>query len=79
MFISLRGVALETILPPIEKKKNLYSQRLLKIKEKGLLVIDDNNILGRGDLFIRLNLVFPDNILDYKSDIKKIFNNINEC
>merc|ERR1712086_273426 len=74
----INGDKLEINLSKLDKKNNLYNQRFLIVKEKGLLIIDNNIILGRGNLFIKFNLVFPDNILEYKTDIKKIFNNINE-
>ena len=49
--------------------------RDIQVKHCGLPINDNGKDLGRGDLFIRLNLFLPPNLDNYQDDIKKIFYN----
>ena len=65
---------IEEISPLITNEK-MTCTREIQIKQKGLPISDNGKDLGRGDLFVRLNLVLPPNLDDYQEDIKKIFSN----
>ena len=65
---------IEEITPLVTEGK-MSCSRDIQIKHKGLPISDNGKDLGRGDLFVRLNLSLPPNLDNYQDEIKKIFCN----
>jgi DnaJ-class molecular chaperone len=62
-------------IPKLVSDKELNSHRDIEIKNRGLPISENGNIMSRGNLIIRLNLVLPSNLDNYREEIKKIFLN----
>lgn len=62
-------------IPTLLANDKIKCNRDIQIKQKGLPISDNGKDLGRGDLFVRLNLALPPNLDNHQDDIKKIFGN----
>ncbi len=74
-FEHIDGTEIIEEISPLITNEKMTCTRDIQIKQKGLPISDNGKDLGRGDLFVRLNLVLPPNLDDYQEDIKKIFSN----
>ncbi len=74
-FEHIDGSEIVEEIAPLVTNNRIKCSRDIQVKHKGLPISDNGRELGRGDLFIRLNLVLPPNLDNYQEDIKKIFCN----
>ena len=74
-FEHIDGSEIVEEIAPLVTDNRIKCSRDIQVKQRGLPISDNGKELGRGDLFVRLNLVLPPNLDNYQEDIKKIFCN----
>ena len=77
---NIDGTLIEGTIPKLiaENDGELVSERDIQLENYGLPIYDNGKNLGRGNLIVRMKLKLPNNLDNYKEDIKKIFDNTNE-